>query len=218
MPAQDAGSRCWLEGCGVTRGLRLEEKWAQTVLARAISVPVEQNDDGSKAGMPHLTFIRGGAREIVEVTAAANGDAIELWNFLEGGETWTAEQLQGGWSVELIPVSRGRRTKNFRGELESLLGKLEMLRIPLVDRDHPAPPELANPVIVSGSFMPFNYLPISLGRFILSRARTQKALQYRNEVCGCLCPPGFPGSSILLRTRTCARSWAAPTARAVMRS
>jgi hypothetical protein len=130
----------------MARDLRLEEKWAQTVLARAIGVPVEQYDDGSRPGMHDLTFVRAGAREAVEVTAAANSGAIELWNFLESGDRWIAKQLQGGWSVEFTPVPRSRRTKNFKGELEALLAKLEMLHIPVVDRDHPAPADLGEAV------------------------------------------------------------------------
>lgn len=130
----------------MARDLRFEEKWAQTVLAQAVGVPVEQNDDGSKPGMHDLRFVRAGAREAVEVTAAANRDAMQLWDFLESGDRWIAKQLQGGWSVEFTPVPRGRRAKNFKGELESLLSKLEMLRVRVVDRDHPAPTGLADVV------------------------------------------------------------------------
>ncbi len=130
--------------------LRPEEKWAKTVLARVLGVPVEQYDDGSKPGMHDLIFVRAGVTEAVEVTAAADPGAIELWNFLENGKMWTSKRLQGGWSVELVPVPHRKRRKNPMTELELLLAELETLRIPLVDRQHPPPRELAATAIALG--------------------------------------------------------------------
>jgi hypothetical protein len=66
-------------------------------------------------GMHDLTFVRAGGREAVEVTAAANSGAIQLWHFLESGERWISKQLQGGWSVEFAPYPGANVRRTSKG-------------------------------------------------------------------------------------------------------
>jgi hypothetical protein len=59
----------------------------------------------------------------VEVTAAADQDAIEFWNLICGGEDrWVVPDLVGGWTVSAWPTARANR---LQGELPAWLRTLE---------------------------------------------------------------------------------------------
>lgn len=109
---------------GGVRPLRAEEEWAREIIAHALGVPVVQHDDGSRERMHDLDILLGnGVRAAVEVTAAADGEAIALWNLLNGrGARWIEPTLVGGWLVTLAPSARAKRV---RQELPALLQALE---------------------------------------------------------------------------------------------
>lgn len=93
--------------------LRPEEQWARSVISRALGVPVVQHDDGSLPGMHDLDITYGDRPpRAVEVTAAADGEAIALWNLLNGqDERWVEPALAGGWLVSLLPTARAKRVR-----------------------------------------------------------------------------------------------------------
>jgi hypothetical protein len=114
--------------------LRPEEQWAREVIAYALQVPVEQHDDGSVDGMHDLDVIYPDRpRAAVEVTTAADGEAIALWNLLNGGGRWVEPTLKGGWAVSLLPTARAKRV---REELPPLLEILERSGIKEVRLGH----------------------------------------------------------------------------------
>jgi hypothetical protein len=104
--------------------LRPEEQWARDLMARALSLPVVQHDDGSRQGMHDLDVVfPSGDRAAVEVTSAADGQLIALRNLLNGGEgRWIDSTLVGGWMVNVLPSAR---VKRLRAELPPLLRSLE---------------------------------------------------------------------------------------------
>jgi hypothetical protein len=103
--------------------LRPEEEWAAQMIAAALGAEVEQHDDGSRDAMHDLDIVYDdGARAAVEVTAAADGESIELWNLMNGGGRWVEADLTGGWMVSLVP---GARANRLRKELPALLRLLE---------------------------------------------------------------------------------------------
>ena len=86
--------------------LRPEEQWAHDVMTRALGTAVIQHDDGSHDGMHDLDIVGDGRREAVEVTSAADGEAITLWNLINGSdERWIEPDLVGGWTVSLRPTA-----------------------------------------------------------------------------------------------------------------
>ena len=108
--------------------LRPEEEWARQIIEAAVGAPVVQHDDNSREGMYDLE-IRYANRPVaaVEVTAAADGQTIALWNHLNGrSERWIEPNLKGGWMVTL---RSGARAKRIRKELPNLLGELEALQV-----------------------------------------------------------------------------------------
>ncbi len=104
----------------------------------ALGVPVRTHDDGSMPGMHDLRIVYpdrpSGA---VEVTAAADPDAIALWKLVNGsGERWIEPELIGGWMVELNPTARAKR---LRSALPGLLRVLESQGLgSLRPRGHPS--------------------------------------------------------------------------------
>jgi len=104
--------------------LRPEEEWARRSVQSALGLLVCQHDDGSSPGMHDLDIrYADGTRGAVEVTAAADGDSIALWNLMNGGGgRWIAPELAGGWMVALLPTARAKR---LRDELPALLSTLE---------------------------------------------------------------------------------------------
>lgn len=83
---------------------------AACVEAALPTVEVCQHDDGSTAGMYDLAMFRDDALvAAVEVTAAADGESIALWNLMNGGHNrWQEADLVGGWFVTLHPSARGK--------------------------------------------------------------------------------------------------------------
>jgi len=107
------------------RGLRGEEMWVAACVEAALpTVEVCQHDDGSTAGMYDLAMFRDDALvAAVEVTAAADGESIALWNLMNGGHNrWQEADLVGGWFVTLHPSARA---KALRRHLPDLLRELE---------------------------------------------------------------------------------------------
>lgn len=104
--------------------LRGEEVWpAACVEVERPGVEARQHGDNPQAAMHDLDFVRDG--EIVgacEVTAAADGGSIQLWNVANGREERHIEPgLQGGWWLALKPTCRWNRLMSgFRELLEDL--------------------------------------------------------------------------------------------------
>jgi hypothetical protein len=110
-----------------TTGLRPEEEWARRIIEAAVGVPVVQHDDNSREGMHDLEIRYPDAPPAaVEVTAAADGDTIALWNLMNGNGRWIEPEIDGGWLVTLKPAARAKR---IRKELPALLGELEGLQV-----------------------------------------------------------------------------------------
>ena len=111
--------------------LRGEELWAAKMIEMEVKASVQQHDDGSHPGMYDLDImLPGGATAAVEVTAAADQDAVEQWNLMNGGGRWTVEGLRGGW---MVGVRIGSSWKRLKIDLPGLLGELEALGIPRLD-------------------------------------------------------------------------------------
>jgi hypothetical protein len=102
--------------------LRPEEEWARQMLSNALDAEVVQHDDGSAPGMYDLRVEYQDRIAAVEVTAAADGEMIALWNLMNGEGRWIEDELAGGWMVALHPSARAKR---IRSELPSLLAVLE---------------------------------------------------------------------------------------------
>ena len=103
--------------------LRRLEEAALSMIALALDTPVIQNDDGTAEGMHDLAICYpDGAWGAVEVTSAADGDSIAVWNLLNGRDRWIDSRLAGGWSVVLSPLAPRRLLKR---EIPALLQELE---------------------------------------------------------------------------------------------
>lgn len=104
--------------------LRPEEEWSRAVVSHALGLPVVQHDDGSRDGMHDLDILLDEhTRAAVEVIAAADGEAIALWNLLNGsGGRWIEPTLTGGW---MVSITLSARAKRLRSELPTLLRTLE---------------------------------------------------------------------------------------------
>lgn len=108
--------------------LRDEEEWARGLMEIATGSTVVQHDDGSRPGMHDLWILPDDSeKQAVEVTAAADPEAIPLWKLLDGtGERWIDNRLAGGWSVEFRPTARARAV---RQDLPDFLLDLERLGV-----------------------------------------------------------------------------------------
>jgi hypothetical protein len=105
--------------------LRADEQWAAACLAQELrGADVRQHDDGSASGMYDLNVYCGGQLvAAVEVTAAADSGAIELWKLVnDAGTRWIEPELDGGWTVS---VRSSARAKKLKTELPRLLRRLE---------------------------------------------------------------------------------------------
>lgn len=106
--------------------LRRDEAWAAACLEAALpGVGVRQYDDNSREAMHDLDIVRGetlvGA---CEVTSAADGRLIGLWNEVNGPKGRHIESgLQGGWTLSLKPACRRKKLmagiRPFLEDLES---------------------------------------------------------------------------------------------------
>lgn len=107
-----------------TQRLRPEEEWARLIIAGVLEADVELHDDGTQTAMYdlHVRF-ENGTTAAVEVTAAADPEAIELWKLVNPpDERWIDDRLAGGWMAELQSTARA---KALRSELPLLLRALE---------------------------------------------------------------------------------------------
>jgi hypothetical protein len=104
--------------------LRPEEEWVRQVVASTIGTVVRQHDDQSRAGMYDLSIeYPSGDLAALEVTAAADGESLALWNLLNGTRgRWIDPAIVGGWMVSLYPTARA---KVLRTRLPVLLLELE---------------------------------------------------------------------------------------------
>jgi hypothetical protein len=103
--------------------LRPEEEWARQMLSSALDAPVVQHDDGSAPSMYDLRVdYLDRPPAAVEVTSAADGETIALWNLMNGNGRWIEDDLVGGWTVSLDVAARAKRV---RSELPGLLASLE---------------------------------------------------------------------------------------------
>lgn len=103
--------------------LRPEEEWARMMVGRCLEADVVQHDDGSIEGMHDLDIVYSdGSTAAAEVTAAADGDSIALWNLMNSSGRWVEPELRGGWMITLLPSARAKR---IRLELPALLRQLE---------------------------------------------------------------------------------------------
>lgn len=112
----------------LSRQLRPEEEWARAIISKALAAQVVQHDDGSKPRMHDLDILYAdGQAAAVEVTAAADPAAIELWNLMNGrGQRWVVPDLQGGWMVQLDLAARANELWR---HLPVLLQRLERLGV-----------------------------------------------------------------------------------------
>jgi hypothetical protein len=111
------------------RPLRPDEEWARIALEAATGVPVTQHDDGSEPAMHDLDIrVPGEAVEAVEVTAAVDERATELWKVANRDGRWVAPDLGGGWFVYVDPRAPRRRAR-LRRDLPLFLQELESLGI-----------------------------------------------------------------------------------------
>jgi hypothetical protein len=114
--------------------IRADEEWVRGVVASTLETRVEQYDDGSRPGMHDLRIVRGDGDEALEVTAAADPAAIQLWKLLNGAERrWIVPTLAGGWRVELTPTANAKRILR---ELPSLLAELERRGVEELESDY----------------------------------------------------------------------------------
>jgi hypothetical protein len=75
-----------------------------------LDVPVVQHDDNSKPKMHDLNIVYPGQRlAAVEIGAAVDAQATELWNILNGRGRWIEPDLVGGWGVTVKPNARQLR-------------------------------------------------------------------------------------------------------------
>lgn len=109
-----------------------QEEWARRIISATLGETVVQHDDGSKPRMYDLDILREGCpAAAVEVIAAADSKATQLWNLVNGSEErWQVDALEGAWMVVLTPLAQGNRiqparAKVLRGELPGLLIDLE---------------------------------------------------------------------------------------------
>ena len=122
------------------------------MIAAATGLQVVQHDDGSADGMHDLDLFEGQHRiGAIEVTAAADGELIALWNLMNGrGDRWIEPDLKGGWMITLRLDARGKKVWR---ELPGVLSELEQLGVSRVDASggggHPLAARLAELGIAS---------------------------------------------------------------------
>jgi hypothetical protein len=106
--------------------LRPEEEWARDIIRHTLSVPVEQHDDNSRDGMHDLWIVHPDRPPAaVEVTAAADPEAIELSKLIATRGRWLVPGIRGGWAVWVDPSRALAMAKRLFAELPALLSELE---------------------------------------------------------------------------------------------
>lgn len=127
--------RAWsLENGPVSRVLRGEEEWLrQCIEAATPGATVTQHDDGSSNSMHDLDIWVDGERVgAVEISAAVDPTALELWRLVSTPGQWTDPGLTGGW---MVTVSRTAWARALKANLPGLLRALESQGVRRLDRD-----------------------------------------------------------------------------------
>lgn len=92
------------------------------MIAAALGVEVRQHDDGSRQAMHDLDAMLPDGRAAVEVTACADGEAIETWNLMNRDGYWTLPGLVRQWAVSVLPSAR---IKDLSRSLAAVLAEAE---------------------------------------------------------------------------------------------
>jgi hypothetical protein len=101
----------------------------------ALGVAVTAHDDNSRPGMYDLRIDYPDRDPgAVEVTAAADPAALELWRIINAGEQWVEDGLVGGWAVG---IDRHADARRLRRELPMLLKELEARGWQRLERRYP---------------------------------------------------------------------------------
>jgi hypothetical protein len=106
------------------RPLRGEEEWLrQCIEAATPGATVTQHNVGSSNSMHGLDVWLAGERAgAVEISAAVDSQALELWGLVTTSGQWMDPALAGGWTVT---VSRLARARELTAHLPELLRALE---------------------------------------------------------------------------------------------
>lgn len=112
-----------MKGRGLVARTRVEETWARAIIEGETGFKVTVHDDGSEPSMFDLSIAGPDGTEAVEVVAAADAAAIELWKLVNhGDDRWIDQRLAGGWAVELAPTARAKKVLQ---QLPDLLFEIE---------------------------------------------------------------------------------------------
>lgn len=108
----------------VSKPLRGEEEWLRQCIEAAIpGATVTQHDDGSRNSMHDLdVWVNSERVGAVEISAAVDPQALELWRLVSTPRQWTDATLAGGW---MVSVSRTARARALKTSLPGLLRALE---------------------------------------------------------------------------------------------
>lgn len=104
--------------------LRGEGEWLrQCIEAATPGATVTQHDDGSSNSMHDLdVWVSGACVGAVEISAAVDSQALELWRLVTTPGQWVDPSLAGGWTVKVCRIARARELKT---RLPGLLRALE---------------------------------------------------------------------------------------------
>lgn len=113
-----------MQNGGMGKPFRREEEWLrQCIEAATPGATVTQHDDGSSNAMHDLDVWVAGARVgAVEISAAVDAQALQLWRLVATPGQWMDPALDGGWTVT---VSRIARARELKAQLPGLLRSLE---------------------------------------------------------------------------------------------
>jgi hypothetical protein len=115
--------------------LRWDEQWARECVVEELpaGTRVEQNDDNSEPGMYDLKITYpDGRTAALEVTSAANPNALALGKLIYGQGRWIAPGITKAWWVDVLPTCNAKR---LRKKLPALLSAFEAAGITEVDTD-----------------------------------------------------------------------------------
>jgi hypothetical protein len=119
------GAWCLVPETGrMAKQLRSEEEWIrQCIEAATPGSSVVQHDDGSSPRMHDLdVWVGNDCIGAVEISAAVDPAAMELWKLITTPGQWTDQRLSGGW---MVTVSRTARARDLKAHLPGLLRALE---------------------------------------------------------------------------------------------
>ncbi|MEO6857684.1 MAG: hypothetical protein ABI323_03745 [Solirubrobacteraceae bacterium] len=100
-----------------------EEETARTIISRTLHAPVTTHDDGSRPSMYDLSIqLPDGEVGAVEVTMAADREAVQLSRLVNQEKRWIEPMLEAAWHVSALPQASGKR---LFAELPQLLAEME---------------------------------------------------------------------------------------------